>query len=141
MSKTPIRITKSTAAAIEAALKAVNGRAESHAYSLFSEIEALAETAEARLEALGLPKSRRAGAQWAEISGAAVSNSYAKKAFHRAATSVRLIRRASGWYLQSASATTIGAGGGGKGSLVLTAEQDAEAVRRLRAGYSVMAAS
>ena len=139
--KTPIRITESNAAAIESLLKAVNGRAAEHAYTRYSEIENLTAAAEAKLEALGLPKARRAGAQLAEISGAEVSNSYAKKAFHRAATSVRLERRPSGWYLVCATATTIGASGGGKGSLILTAEQDAEAVRRLRAGYSVKAAS
>ena len=135
--KTPIRITEANAAAIEAALKAVNGKAEAHAYTAFGEIEALAEAAEARLEALGLPKTQRTGALWTETSGSAVSNSYAKKAFHRAATIVQLQRRPSGWFLVSAFATTIGASGGGKGGLILSAEQDAEAVRRLRASYSV----
>jgi len=139
--KTTIRITEANAAAIEMALKAVNGRATTHAYTHYSEIEALAAAAEAKLEAIGLPKAQRANAQWEETSGSAVSNSYAKKAFSRAATIVRLQRRPSGWLLLSASATTIGASGGGKGVLILNAEQDAEAVRRLRAGYSVMAAS
>jgi len=139
--KTPIRIIEANSAAIEAALKAVNGRAEAHAYTAFGEIEILAETAEARLEALGLPKTRRTGALWTETSGSAVSSSYAKKAFGRAATRVRLQRRPSGWYLVGTVATTIGASGGGKGELILSAEQDAEAVRRLRAGYSVKAAS
>ena len=138
---TPIKITEANAAAIEAALKAVNGEAEAHAYTAFGEIEALAEAAEARLEALGLPKALRVGAQWRETSGAAVANAYAKKAFYRAATIVRLQRRPSGWLMLSAYATTIGASGGGKGELILTAGQDAEAVRRLRAGYGVKAES
>ena len=139
--KTPIRITKANIEAIEGALKAANGRATLHAYTTFVEIEATAFAAEAKLEALGLPKAQRAGAQWSEISGSAVAASYAKRAFHRAATSVRLERRSGGWCLVSAIATMIGASGGGKGTLTLTAEQDAEAVCRLRAGYSVMAAS
>ena len=140
--KTPIRITEANAAAIEAALKAVNGKAEAHAYTTFGEIDSLAAAAEAKLEALGLPKSsHRCGALWTETSGSAVSNSYAKKAFGRAATRVRLQRRPSGWYLVGAVATTIGASGGGKGELILSAEQDAEAVRRLRAGYYVVRAA
>ena len=136
--KTPARITEANAAAIEAALKAINGRSTTHTYTTFTEIESLAAAAEAKLEALGLPKTQRAGAAWNETSGSAVSSSYAKKAFGRAATSVRLERRPSGWYLVGATATTIGASGGGKGRLILAAEQDAEAVRRLRAGYSVI---
>jgi hypothetical protein len=138
---TPIKITEANAAAIEAALKNANGRAEAHAYTAFAEIEALAETAESKLESLGLPKAQRAGAVWVETSGGAVANAYAKKGFSRSATSARLERRASGWYLVSAAAATIYASGGGNGLLILTAKQDAEAVRRLRAGYSAIKAA
>lgn len=136
----PIRITKSNAAAIEAALKDVNGRAEAHVYSTYGEIEALAKEAEARLESLGLPKAtHRSGSRWIETSGGAVANSYAKKGLSRTATRVTLSRRPTGWFLWSAEVAMIGASGGGKGALILTIEQDAEAVRRLRASYSVAA--
>jgi hypothetical protein len=137
--KNPIRITEANADAIEAALKAVNGRTETWAYTAFIEIENLSKTAEAHLEALGLPKAQRAGARWVETSGCAVANSCAKNGSSRAATRVTLERRAIGWFLLYACATTISAGGGGKGALILTAKQDAEAVRRLRASYSVAA--
>ena len=74
-----------------------------------------------------------------ETSGGAVASCYVKKGFSRAATRVTLERRATGWLLASASATAVGASGGGKGALILTIEQDAEAVRLLRASYSVAA--
>ncbi len=133
----PIKITEENSAAIEAALKAVNGRACQHAYTAYLDLEVMAEAAEKRLEKMGLPKSRRSGAAWSETSGAAVSNSYAKKGFSRPATSVRLERRSSAWYLVSAIATTIGQQGGGAGRLILTKAQDEEVVRNLRESYSV----
>ena len=57
----PIKITAENAAAIEAALKEVNGRAYQHAYTSLGEVEALAKTAEKRLESMGLPKAMCAG--------------------------------------------------------------------------------
>ena len=77
--KKPIQITEKNAAAIEAALAEVNGRAGAHAYTSFSEIEQLAKAAEARLSALGILKKNAQGARWTETSGSEVSNAYAKK--------------------------------------------------------------
>lgn len=131
-----IKIAIENTTAIESSLAAVNGRAATHTYNTFSEIEGLADRAEARLAALGLPKSERIGAEWHETSGSAVSNSYDRKGHSRRATAVCLVRKGAGWYLIDARGVDIGQQGGGAGRLTLTDDQDDECVRRLRASYS-----
>ncbi len=136
----PIKITTDNAAAIEAALKAVNGKALQHAYAVAYEIEGLAEDAEKQLESLGLPKSGRVGASWTQTSGGKVSNSYAKKCHSRTATAVRLERRSTGWFLIEAKKVEVGQSGGGAGLLTLTQAQADDATRRFRARFAVKAA-
>ena len=128
-----IKITEANAAAIEAALKQVNGRAEQHAYTTFGEIENLAAAAEKKL--LGLVfKKDAAGASYRETSGGKVPNSYKQS---RNATSVTLIRKSAGWYLASATATTVWGDGGGNGSLTLTQEQAEAAVAIFKKQFRV----
>lgn len=136
----PIKITVDNVAQIEAALQAVNGRAQAHCYTTFTEIESLAETAEDSLGDLGIPKGLRHGASWNETSGGRVSNSYDRNGHRRQATRVMIERRVSGWYLTTIAKAEISQQGGGAGRLTLTADQDAEAVRRMRSSYSVKAA-
>lgn len=133
-----IKIAESNKAAIEAALKAVNGKAYDHAYTSFAEIAELAVAAEEALAALNLPLKERAGATWAETSGAPVPNAYK---YSREGTTVKLARRGAGWYLVSASRMALYKEGGGKGRLALTEAQAAEATKRFQAGFSVIKAA
>ena len=125
----PLKITPENQTKIEETLLKVNGRAEQHAYTYYSEVEELAEVAEAKLEKLGIPKGMRPKAQWLEVSGGKVPSAYAKKASTRKATSVSLLRKASGWFLIYASSVPIYKEGGGPGRLLLTQEQASEAIK------------
>jgi hypothetical protein len=132
-----IKISAQKIDAIESALRAVNGKASAHGYTTATEIGYLADTAEFRLEQLGLPKNQRAGAVSVATSGDRVSNSYARKNFFRIATRVVLERRSTGWSLIDVRRTQIGQQGGGDATLVLTEAQSEEAVRRFRSQYGV----
>lgn len=127
-----IKITNANAAKIEAMLAAANGRATEHVYTC-GDLADLAISAEERLESLGIPKAMRAGAEVFAISGDRVPNAYK---WARNATSVRLVRRSSGWFVASVGAATIWKEGG-KVDLLLTEEQDAKAVSVLRCGYRI----
>lgn len=130
-----IKITASNAAAIHAALKAVNGTAIQHAYTEFYELNSLALQAEAKL-AQFLNVKDRAGAAWTETSGAKVDKSYKNP---RTATRVRLERKSGGWYLVGATKVTINEAGGGAGILTLTKAQDEAARAKFATQYSVAA--
>jgi len=133
-----LKITEANAAAIEAALLAVNGKASAHAITAFSEIETIAQSAEAQLESLGIAKGRRAGAFYRKTSGEKMCNAYARKAHLRAATSVMLERRSTGWWLVSASKTDVWQSGGAE-RLHVTGPQADEAVAAVKAQFSVIA--
>jgi hypothetical protein len=135
-----IKIVEDNAAAIEDALKAANGRAETHAYTAFYEVERLVKAAEGELAALDLPKADRIGARWTETSGGPVPNACDKKGHGSNATRVVLERRSAGWYLLSAQQVQIGKAGGGAGRLALTQKQADEAARRLLARFGLLAA-
>lgn len=133
-----IKIIPSNAAAIEAALKAVNGKAEAHAYTSYYEIVELVANADAELARIDLPRSMHAGAEYRALSGEKVNGTYAKKARTRAATRVRLERRSSAWYLTSIEAAEVWQQGGSQ-RLVITPEQQAEALKRFSASLFVAA--
>lgn len=128
-----IKVNDSNSTKIAAMLAVVNGRAAGHTYTTAREISDLATNAERRLESLGIPKSMRTGAEIFAVSGDRVPNAYK---YSRRATSARLVRRSTSWFIVSASTTTIWKEGG-KVDLLLTEEQDAKAVSVLRAGYRV----
>ena len=128
----PVLITTKNAGKIEAALRAVNGNASRHAYTSFDEIAAEAACAERKVLAL-LTKTRAVGARFMSTSGGSVPNSYK---YTRVGTSVVMERRRTGWVLVGAERSTLWSTAP-KSTLVLTAEQDAAAVARLRAGYAV----
>lgn len=146
-----IKIAKENAAAIEAALAAVNGCATAHTFTTFGEIEALAARAERELEYFGIAKTLRTGAAYDAVSGGAASKLYYPT---RIVTLVQMLRKASGWYLVCAVAMWLcgyrGVGGlmiaaeksgwsvcgyRGKKGLTLTKEQDERAVSVLREKY------
>lgn len=137
MAKT-IAITPTNAATIVAALAAANGRATAHTFTSYEEVVSLAEAAESALAALGLPKAARVGAVWFETSGGKVPNAYKNS---RQATAVRLVRRATGWHLQSAASVAIWQEGGGKGRLYLTSAQADKAKARFAASLNVLKAA
>lgn len=91
-----ILIVEKNAEAIEAALKAVNGRADKHAITTFSEIAALAERAEKHLDECGISRTNRVGTLRRRTSGGSVAKSYRYKRF---ATFVELRREKDGWRL------------------------------------------
>lgn len=131
-----VKIEEKNASAIEAALKAVNGRATAHAYTDYAEIAALAD--ESEKEVLALVGSRKAavGAVVESTSGGKVPNAYAKIARNRVGTTVKIERFATGWFLTGVKSATIYQSGGSD-RLTLTEAQDAEAVKRLRSQYLV----
>ena len=128
----PIPITTNNAGKIEAALRAVNSGASRHTYTSFDEIATEAARAERKVLAL-LTKTQAVGAKFMSTSGGSVPNSYK---YARISTSVVLERRRAGWVLTGAERSTLWATAP-KSTLVLTTEQDAAAVARLRAGYAV----
>jgi len=122
-------------AAIVAALRAANGKATAHTYTHAIDIATLARTAEAKLEAFGIPKAMRAGAALIAVSGSKLPSAYKYTA---QATVVRLIRKGAGWYLESAAATDLHPGRTPAERLHLTPEQDAKAIAVLRTQYALI---
>lgn len=132
-----IKIEKTNAAAIEAALLAVNGKATSHVYTSFSEIEKLAWETELQLLGLLGTKKSPVGAVTECTSGRPMAGAHS---YARVATKITLERCASRWFLVDVKATTIYQEGG-KDRLILTAAQDRAAVARLRSRYQIAAES
>jgi hypothetical protein len=130
-----IKITAANRDAIEAMLAKANGKAGAHTYVHCSSIEAIAEAAENRLVAVGVPKAERTGAAYRSTSGDRVASSYNHS---RRATVVDLLRRAGGWYLVTASEATIWQQAPND-VITLTAAQDAKAVAALRSNYRIAA--
>lgn len=127
----PIKINKVNAEKIESALKDVNGRAYKHAYTDLEEVEAIVARAEKMLADLKLMKKHHVGAQIESVSGADMCNAYAKKCYTRPATRVRIVRRASGWFLADVQKVTVWQSGGGADVLSLTTSQKNEAISAL----------
>lgn len=130
-----IKIIPDNFAAIVAALAAVNGKAAEHCYTTADEIEALAKSAENKLERLGLPKAERPGAKVFATSGATVASAYK---YGRKATYVVIERKGAGWYLTAVASSNIFKEGGAT-RMLLTKAQDERAVATLRKQYSVAA--
>jgi hypothetical protein len=130
------RITDKNRAAIFHILATVNGRATSHTFTTYHEIEQIAAAAETRV--LDLVGSQKAaiGALFEATSGDKVANAYK---YARIGTRVKLERRATGWFLVDATEWMLWANGGDR-RLTLTAAQDARAVELFRAGYTTLPA-
>ena len=111
-----------------AALAAVNGQASEHTYTPHA-LMAVAERAEAQMDALGLTQAQRAGAVVHCVSGGSVPNAYK---YSRALTGATLTRTSGGWWLTAASCVKAW---DGREALHLTKQQDAAAIAHLRKGY------
>lgn len=122
--------------AVRAALAAVNGRATAHAYTLPSQIAAVADYAEGTLARLAVPKAERKGARYVSQSGSKLPNSYKYKA---TGTVITLERGASGWFLVDVAACDIWPGKEPFQRLTLTQDQDAIAIAAVRRQYGVAA--
>jgi hypothetical protein len=131
------RITEQNRAAIVGILASVNGKATTHAFTLYLEIEALSLDAERQLIALVGSQKAAVGARYQATSGDKVANAYK---YTRAGTAVILERRSTGWFLVDAVFATLYANTGGDRRLTLTAAQDARAVELFRAGYTTLPA-
>jgi len=128
------RIADKNRAAIFHILATVNGRATSHTFTTYHEIEQIAAAAEKQVVDLVGSQKAAVGARLQATSGGKVANAYK---YARSGTSVTIERRSTGWFLIDASEATLYADGGGARRLTLTAEQDKRAVELFRAGYSV----
>lgn len=130
-----ILISEKNKAAIEAALKEVNGRATAHTYNRFEEILSASEKAEkAAVELLGSKKAA-VGAAWEQTSGDPVANAYDRRSHTRIATSIVLSRRPSGWFLTGVESAAIYKDGGNDGVIYLTDEQEVVAISVLLKKY------
>jgi hypothetical protein len=128
-----IKIILANAQKIEGALRAANLKSTAHTYTSFADIEALIVDAEKRLTNLLIAKKHFPGAIFNATSGASVPNAYK---YSRDATSVTLMRKASGWFLTDVFSTLVYKEGGKK-TIRLTAAQDAIVYKEARKKYDV----
>jgi hypothetical protein len=129
-----IKIVEENAEKIEAALKAVNGRATGHTFTDFSSIEEVAEKAEEALDDLDMPASYRRGARYCADSGSPVANAYQSA---RKGTHITIERGTKGWYLVAVETRWLYPDQGGQSWLYLTEGQDEALVKRLRRNYTI----
>ncbi|HAL39094.1 MAG TPA: hypothetical protein DCP03_13700 [Polaromonas sp.] len=130
----PIKITVQATNEIQIALRAVNGTATAHTLHDAVDIIDLAKQAEKTVVCLVAAKARAQGAVLVHTSGDSVARAYQNS---RKATTVRLERRSSDWYLVDISEAKINTEAG-KQKLWLSEAQDAFAITELRAQYSII---
>ncbi len=129
-----VKITEKNAAAIVAILASVNGKALSHTFNTFGDIDYLARVAEVRVTDLVGSQKAAVGAEFRATSGSKVANAYK---YSRSGTAVTLERRSTGWFLVHAAEQTLYPNTGGDRRLILTQAQDAKAVEVLRSTYMI----
>ena len=128
-----IRIVKTNAEQIVAALAEVNGKATAHTITNYATVEWYAEDAESRLAAVIAAPSRRAGARYSAVSGDDVANAYK---YERQTTHLELLRTSAGWAIVGIH-TAASFAHSSRPALTLTPAQDIYAIARLRAKYTV----
>ncbi len=131
-----LKVCQENKAAIDAALKSANGKAKTHTYTEFDDIESIANRYEKIVAELVGAKSRAVGAKVSDQSGAELPNAYK---YRREVTVVTLERRSTGWFLINAACVT-GYKDAGKSHLYLTPAQDEAAHAQLRKLYTVSVA-
>ena len=92
------KITDSNVDRIEAALKAVNGKADRHTFTDAIDIARAATEAEQRLDEIGILKADRPGTFASVWSGYDLPNSYK---YQPQRTMIVIVRRTAGWYLDT----------------------------------------
>lgn len=128
-----LKITEKNKVAIEAELSECNGKATAHAYTKYEDIAQCANIAEGKVIGLVGSQDRAIGAVFCAQSGSSVPNAYK---YTRESTSIRIERRASGWFLTDVFRKALYKDGGKKW-LVLTEQQDLAAVALLRKSYAL----
>lgn len=119
---------------ITAELMLANGKAKSHTYSTYNDIEGVINNAELSLKRTMLPKTYQVGAIFTSVSGDTTANAYK---YARQATTVKICKGSSNiWFLVEVSATRIYQSGG-RNELVLTESQDAKCIEQLRKEYRI----
>ena len=127
-----IMLTESNREAVEEILQDANGKATAHTVQTLAEVKSLSVIAEDKLKASELPAKERIGVLARVIRYTGVPNSYRYKV---RTTEVDLIRRASGWAIQTARPVRVGAKHSGTVTLGLTQSQAEEIARRALAKY------
>jgi hypothetical protein len=120
---------------IVSALRAINGKKDSHTYTYGHQIEKSANDAELRLEALSIPKKSRIGAEYVTQSGEELPSAYK---YGASTTTVTMVRKSGGWYITDIKSSTLYPRSKPVRSLRITQEQDAIAIAAIRNGYKVI---
>ena len=118
--------------AIKAILEKTNGRATSHTFGSFGDLEAITLRAEKQLEAYGLNKKDRVGATVIAISGEKMPNAYK---YQVTVNHAEFVRKASGWVLTSLTKHQQWFGGGEV--LTVTAAQSEKMIAKFKSGFRI----
>lgn len=113
-----LKISPESAASIDEAIATVAGRKKAFIHSS-SDIIVLAKDAEKRLEVLGIPTSRRAGASAHYVHGGP-AKAYR---YNAQGTCVRMLRKSTGWVISSIALATIRPGSGEVSDVVISEAQ------------------
>ena len=127
-----IKLDMKNQSAVAAALKAVNGRAESFAVTSIVEILAAAKRAESRLSML--PKSQWQGIRVYFIPAGPSSRCYK---YNAASTRVVIERESSAWFIAGISSTAVSPCDKEVLSIEINSDQAAEIQRRALADFYV----
>lgn len=130
-----IAITQNNAEKIEAELKRVNGRSTAHCYTTYEDIAYLASKAERMLTEFLPAKKYFKGAFFSSESGAVMPNCYKGT---RNTTNIKMVRGSKEWFLTSVTKSSLWPNQYGRERLVLTPDQDALAINKLKSQYDVV---
>lgn len=129
-----IKITAANRAAIESALAEVNGKAKSFTITDYTDVALAAAMAEEQLVNSGLPKAQRAGAAAVYIPAGPSARSYK---YSVRSTALYMVRRPSGWYLESVGPDAVQPKAPERLYMDITQSQAAEIQRRALMPYTV----
>ena len=129
-----IKITADSTPAITSLILAVEGLRTSVNCLSAAEVASIAAYAETSLTNLGIAKKDRAGATLFYVPAGPSASSYR---YAQGATTLRIIRRAAGWYVTEIHRTEVYPKNPERRNLTLTEKQDVIAVAALRNRYTV----
>lgn len=129
-----IKITPVNSEIINEWLQKVNKGAYAHVFNNSGKIFDAAEDAERQLSELGIPQYQRHGAKFVFQSGQKLPKSYR---FVAQTTTVTIVRRSSGWFIETIVESHLYPNARPAWRLTLTADQDAKAIENLRQSYSI----
>jgi len=121
-----------SAQAINALIEKTNGRANSHTFATFSDLEKITLRAEKKLESYGLSKKDRVGATVIAVSGEKMPNAYK---YQIIVNHAEFVRKSSGWVLTGL--TKHEAWGGGGEVLTVTAQQADKMIAKFQQGFRI----